>query len=201
MTSKAVLQALAVTAELTNTQLSAGAARVLANDLAGYPEGQVLGALDRCRKELRGKLTLADILSRLDDGRPGPEEAWATVSPALADERVTIVWTEEMALASAPARAIVDDPVAARMAFLECYRRMVQQARDDKQPVLWTPSLGYDARGREGPLLEAVRRGRLGAVHVAGLLPHRNEPAPEIAALLKSEPKRIERKEPDGPSP
>jgi len=185
---KSVLQALAVTAELTSTQLSAGAARVLANDLAGYPEGQVLGALDRCRKELRGKLTLADILSRLDDGRPGPEEAWAIVSPALADERVTIVWTEEMALASAPARAIADDVVAARMAFLECYRRMVQQARDDKEPVKWCPSLGYDAAGRAGPLLDAVRRGRLGVQHVAGLLPHREAPAPEVAALLSTRP-------------
>lgn len=193
--SKSVLQALAVTAELTSTQLSAGAARVLANDVAGYPEGQVLGALDRCRKELRGKLTLADILSRLDDGRPGPEEAWAIVSPALADERVTIVWTEEMALASAPARAIVDDPVAARMTFLECYRRMVQQARDDKQPVLWTPSLGYDARGREGPLLEAVRRGRLGAVHVAGLLPHYEAPAAAVSKALPDLTKLLVRPE------
>jgi hypothetical protein len=183
--NRAILQALAVTCELTQTQLSPAAARVMAQDLARYPEPQVLGALDRCRKELRPReLTLSAILTRLDDGRPGPEEAWAIVSPALADERITIVWTEEMALASAPASAIIDDPVAARMAFLESYRRLVQRARDDGEEVKWTPALGWDAGGREGPLLEAVRRGRLTAQHVAGLLPHREEPVPEVVKLI-----------------
>ena len=71
MPSKALLQAIAVTAELTGTQLSEGAARVLAADVAPYPEKQVMGALVRCRKELRGRLTVADIIARLDDGRPG----------------------------------------------------------------------------------------------------------------------------------
>lgn len=190
--SKSVLQALAVTAELTSTQLSAGAARVLANDLAGYPEHQVLGALDRCRKELRGRLTLADILSRLDDGRPGPEEAWATVSQTLNNERVTVVWTEEMRLASGVSAPLADDPVAARMAFLETYRRLVQEARDAKTTVAWSPCLGWDVGGREAPLLEAAQRGRLKAAHVAGLLPHREAPAPEVAALLTIKPAQLE---------
>lgn len=183
--TKPVLQALAVVCELTGTHLSEPATRVMARDLAAYPEAQVLGALDRCRKELRGRLTLADVLSRLDDGRPGPEEAWAIVAPALADERITIVWTEEMALASGPASAIIGDPVAARMAFLEGYRRMVQHARDAREPVKWSPCLGWDVGGRAGPLLDAARKGRLSGAHVAGLLPHREDAAPEVAALLK----------------
>lgn len=183
--SPELLKALAVVCELTGTQLSEGAARVMARDLGAYPEDQVLGALTRCRKELRPReLTLSAIITRLDDGRPGPEEAWAIASPALTDERITIVWTEEMAQASAVASPIIDDPVAARMAFLESYRRLVQQARDAGIPVKWTPCLGWDAAGREGPLLEAVRKGRLGAAHVYGLLPHRQEPAAEVAALL-----------------
>jgi hypothetical protein len=181
----ALLKALAVTCELTDTRLSEAAARVMAQDLAPYPEDQVLGALDRCRKELRGRLTLSEILTRLDDGRPGPEEAWAMISHALADERISVVWSDEMALASGPARAIIDDPVAARMAFIERYRSLVQKARDKGEPVKWTPSLGWDAAGREGPLLEAVRLGRLGAQHAAGLLPHRERPAPQVAALLE----------------
>lgn len=186
MSSKTILQALAVVCELTGTQLSEAAVRVMARDLGAYPEDQVLGALDRCRKELRPReLTLSAIITRLNDGRPGPEEAWATVAASLADERITIVWTEEMALASAPASAIIDDPVAARMAFLESYRRLVQLARDAGTPVKWTPCLGWDAAGREGPLIEAVKRGRLAAAHAAKLLPHRQEPAPEVAALLE----------------
>jgi len=190
----AILQAMAVTCELTGTQLSEGAARVMARDLAAYPEGQVLGALDRCRKELRGRLTLADILTRLDDGRPGPEEAWAIVSPSLQDERVTVVWTEEMALASGPAMAIMGDPIAARMAFLESYRRLVQQARDEGKEVIWMPCMGWDVAGRVGPLHEAVRLGRLTRKHVTALLPPGREPAPAVAAL-------IERKGANGPRP
>ena len=70
-------EAIAVTAELTGTVLSKVAAQVMAEDLARYPEAQVMGALTRCRRELKGRLTIADVISRLDDGRPGVEEAWA----------------------------------------------------------------------------------------------------------------------------
>lgn len=182
--SEKLITAIAVAAELTGTQLSKGAARVMASDLSAYPEPTVLTALSRCRKELRGRLTVADVIARLDDGRPGPEEAWAMISHALADDRITVVWTEEMAEASGPARAIIDDPVAARMAFLESYRRLVQIARDEGEPVRWTQSLGYDAAGRAGPLQEAVRLGRLTERHVALLLPAQLLPAANIASKL-----------------
>lgn len=192
MANKEILQALGVVCELTGTKLSEAATRVFADDLSLYPEEQVLGALARCRKEIRGRLTLTDVISRLDDGRPGPEEAWAIISSALADERITVVWTEEMALASGPARAIIEDRVAARMAFLESYRRLVQLARDDGEPVRWSQSLGYDVHARAGPLLEAVRLGRLPESHVAKLLPHRGEPAADVASKLPDLTKRLQ---------
>lgn len=189
--SEKLVQAIAVTAELSGTQLSPTAARVFADNLAHYPEAQVLAALDNCRRELRGRLTLAEVILRLDDGRPGPDEAWAMVMHALADERITIVWTEEMAVASGPARAIIDDPVAARMAFLASYRRLVQAARDKAQPVIWTPCLGWDLAGRDGPLLEAASLGRLTPTHVQALLPHHEDVAPEIARLTEDVSKRL----------
>lgn len=192
MANKEILQALGVVCELTGTKLSEAATRVFADDLSLYPQEQVLGALARCRKETRGRLTLADVISRLDDGRPGPEEAWAIISPALADERITVVWTDEMALASGPARAIIEDHVAARMAFLESYRRLVQLARDDGEPVKWSQSLGYDVHARAGPLLEAVRLGRLPESHVAKLLPYRGEPAANVADKLPNFAKRLQ---------
>jgi hypothetical protein len=135
-----VLEALAVTAELTNTPISPIAAKVMAADLAGYPEYQVLGALTRCRKELKGRLTIADVISRLDDGRPGPEEAWAMLPH---NEAKTIAWTEEMAGAWGVAQGLQDDRVAARMAFLETYRSRVQKARDAQVPVKWSVSFGW----------------------------------------------------------
>jgi len=184
--STEVLKALAVTCELTGTQLSQDAVRIMARDLGAYPEAMVLGALDRCRKELRFRLTVADVISRLDDGRPGPEEAWAMIRPALEDESVTIVWTDEMARGSAAARGLVlaGDPVAGRMAFLESYKNLVQKARDAGQAPVWSPSLGVDRHGREGALLEAVKLGRLKFEHATRLLPNLEEPAKSVIDLI-----------------
>lgn len=182
--TETLIKAIAVTAELTDTQLSEAASRVMASDLSRYPEQQVLGALTRCRRELRGKLTLADVISRLDDGRPGPEEAWAMLPR---DESQTVVWTAEMAKAWGVALPLLidGDNVQARMAFIEVYRREVQAARDAGIPVCWTPSLGTDKHGREAVLLEAARLGRLDAGHVTGLL---SLPVPDGAiAQIQSE--------------
>lgn len=181
MPSKALLQAIAVTAELTNTELSAAAARVLADDLARYPEAQVLGALVRCRKELKGRMSPADIITRLADGRPGAEEAWAMIPR---DEMGSVVWTEEMREAYGVAAPLIaeNEPITARMAFLERYRALVQAARDAGVPVRWTASLGYDTRGRERVLLEAVEQGKLPREHAMMLLPNRDTAATEKLA-------------------
>lgn len=192
--SKQLLQAIAVTAELTATQLSEVAARVMASDLSRYPEQQVLGALERCRRELRPhSLTIESILSRLDDGRPGPEQAWAMMPR---DETTSVVWSDEMAQAWGAAKPLLDegDQVAARMSFAEIYRNLVQRARDAGIPVKWTPSLGHDPHGREAALLDAARLGRLTVQHVAGLLPYRDEPNPVIVALLSVQ-KQLEHQE------
>lgn len=176
MPSKALLEAVAVTAELTGTDLSAAAARVMADDLAVYPEAQVLAALVRCRRELRARLTIADIVARLDDGRPGPEEAWAICYPAIGDEGATIVWSDEMREAMQAALSLADDKVAARMAFLECYRAACTEARNRGAPVRWSASLGWRSADREGPLLAAVEAGRLAIEHVRPLLAPENAP-------------------------
>lgn len=181
--SSALLQALAVCAELTGTDFSAAAARVMADDLSKYPENQVLGALTRCRKELRGRLTMADIISRLDDGRPGVEEAWAMCAPLLENEGPSVVWTSEIALAFGIARQLADDPVAARMAFKEHYTAGCARARDNGEPVIWMPCLGHDINGREHVLIEAQRQGKLTARHVDLLLPDKSE-NPAVQALI-----------------
>lgn len=166
--SVAMLEALAVTAELTGTLLSAVGARVMADDLAPYPENQVLGALARCRKELKGRMTVADVIQRLDDGRPGPEEAWSMLPQ---DERATLVWTEEMSGAWGVAIPLLQegDRIAARMAFLESYRTRVQRARDAGAEVKWTVSIGHDAEGRAMALERAVAAGRLSLERAAQL--------------------------------
>lgn len=176
--SRAVLEALAVTAELTGTQLSEAAAKVFAQDLVPYPEQQVLGALLRCRREVKGRLVPADVIGRLDDGRPTPDEAWAMIPR---DEAATVVWTDEMAHAWGIASQS-EDRQASRLAFLSAYRRLVQAARDVGAPPKWTPSLGHDPRGRAQALEDAVRLGRIGEDQADALLSHQ----PLAKAILQA---------------
>lgn len=128
----------------------------------------------------------ADIIGRLqlDDGRPGAEEAWAMMPRT---EEVTVVWTEEMAQAWGAALPLLQehDQVAARMAFAERYRVLVQKARDRGMPAKWSPSLGTDEAGRERALMDAVEQGRLPAQHVAGLLPFRETEVKNVLKLIQ----------------
>lgn len=189
MGSITLIQALAVTAELTGTNLSESAATVLVNDLSRYSEAQVLGALTRCRKELRGRLTIADVIQRLDDGRPGPEEAWAMLPR---DEATTVVWTKEMSGAWGVAMPLIasGDIIAARMAFLERYRMLMQQARDQGVPVAWEVTLGHDRAARAGPILDAIDKGRLPQSVAIALLPP-EEFDHRVLLLAESTSKRI----------
>ena len=182
--SAALLESLAVACELTGTHFSKSASKLLAEELAKYPEAQVLGALRKCCRELKGRLTLAEILSRLDDGRPGVEEAWSLISQVLANEQESIAWTEEMREAYAVVAPLAADPIAARMAFKERYAALLSQGRDRREPVKWSVSLGYDPTGRELALQEAVRKNQISQAHAAALVPHLEPVSPAVQALI-----------------
>lgn len=169
--SKDLVRALAVTCELTNTDLSESAAHVMAHDLAEYPLEQVLAALVRCRRELKGRLTIADVLQRLEDGRPGPEQAWAMVPR---QESQSCFWTEEMRDAFFMARPLLidGDTVQARMAFVESYKALLQRARDARKPVAWTFSPGTDPHGRAAAVREARDKGLISEEAAVKLLPY-----------------------------
>ena len=160
MASVELLKAIAVTAELCGRTFTPQAAGVFADDLSSYPEGAVMRALSRCRKEVRGALTTADVISRIDDGRPGVEEAWASIPH---DELQSIVWTTEVAEAYGHCAALIasGDKVGARMAFKEVYTKLVTLARESGAPVQWVASLGGDLESRKRVLLAAVEEGKL----------------------------------------
>lgn len=181
-----LLKAIAVTAELTGTELSVDAARMMAEDLAQYPEEQVLKALTKCRRELKSRMSLADVISRIDDGRPGAEEAWAMIPK---DESGSVVWTAEMAEAYGICYQLINDgdTVQARMAFLEAYRDRCAKARDEGVLVSWSPSLGHDPHSREHVLLQAVEKGRLTMNHVSGLLPYRDQSTVKLIGISSNE--------------
>ena len=167
--SPALAEAIALTAEVCGRSLSPAAVDMLAEDLAEFEEAAVLAALGRCRLELQGGLRASDIIARLDDGRPGAQEAWEMMPRS---EAGSVVWTEEMVQAWATvASRMASDPEGARETFCKAYAQAVQAARLGRRPVRWTPSLGSDPVERERALLEAMRKRRLSPQHVSQLLP------------------------------
>lgn len=187
---RALVEAIAVTAEVCGQTLSAAAARTLAADLKGFQETAVLSALSRCRLELQGRLRAADILARIDDGRPGAEEAWAMMP---ASEQASVVWTEEMAQSWGAALPFLNagDPVAAHAAFRARYDKAVLEARILRKPLQWMPSLGSDASERERVLREAVAKRRLSAAHAESLLPAKSSSGKAKQIIAKVKIKRL----------
>ena len=170
MVSDLLIKAVISTAEVMGAELTEAAADMMCEDLSEYTEPAVLQALQRCRREVSGRrLTLADIISRIDDGRPGANEAWAMMPKS---ESETVVWTDEMCAASSFASALLHDQVAARMAFIETYNREVTKARAKRKPVRWWPTLGHDSAGREPVIRQAVELRRLTAEQALTALPH-----------------------------
>jgi hypothetical protein len=163
-----IVEAVAVTAELTGAKFSMPAKEAIVMHLSQYAEAAVLAALTRCQLELRYPLTLSAVMDRLDDGHPAPETAWALVAKLTDDD--TIVWTAEMAEAYEFVRRL-DDRVAARMAFLEQYREKLAVARAERRPPRWIASLGWDPTKREGAITAAVAGGKLPAVAAQAALP------------------------------
>lgn len=152
-------QEIRATAELCGTQLSELAAQLLADELGAFEEQDIRKALGRCRRELRGRLTVAEITSRIPDGRPGPDEAWGMIAW---DEAQTVVITTEMQQAQRAAWAIHEtDKTGARMAFKESYIAQCQENRTAHKPVEWVIEQGWDAEGRKGVIEEALAKGRI----------------------------------------
>lgn len=162
--------AICATAETLGQTISSRAAELMAEDLADYPQEHIRAALQACRRELTGKLTLAAILQRVQayDGRPEPNEAWA-LALAASDESDSVVLNEEIQLALGAARAVLEagDKIGARMAFLSAYQRFVDAARREAKPVKWELSMGHDPQRRIAAVEEAGRLGRLPAPKVA----------------------------------
>ena len=152
-----------------------------AEKLKGYPLSDVLTALSRCQDQLK-KLTFTDILDRLPNGHPGPEEAWATIANGMSDESRTIIWSDEMREAYGVARGCSEDDVAARMAFKETYQRLVSEARSAGRQPNWTVSQGTDKAGRERAILEGLKTGRLSPGYAKRVLPHVDDP--QLVQLL-----------------
>lgn len=182
--SEELIMAVAATAELCGKPFSQAAAMMLVHDLEGFDERAVLAALTRCRKELTGaQFNVAAIIARIDDGRPGPQEAWSMIPM---DESQSVVWTQEMIDAWAVAEKQLDGKgnIQARMAFLEVYTKRVTEARDQRVKPVWRVSAGTDKAQLETVLATAVQKGRIALAHAKTIMPLLDAPPAADPALL-----------------
>jgi len=165
----AISQMLTVVAEVMQNSITPSAILLMTDDLMNFELPVIEKALHRVRRECR-QLIPQEIFSRIDDGRPNVEEAWAMLPR---DESQTVIWTEEMAEAYGVCSALLEegDKVAARMAFKEKYAALLAQAKAEFKPAKWSATLGTDKTAREDALELAVETGKLSAEHARQLLP------------------------------
>jgi len=154
-----------------------------------YAPNAVSVALDKCLRECRGRITIGDVTSRIDDGRPGANEAWAQIPIGESD---AVVWSDEMAQAYGIAGAVmVTDRIAGRVAFIEAYERLCAAARHCKTAVNWTFSPGRSHAANEAALTKAVNLGRFTAAEARRLEPGLSRlPGEQAAKQIESHAER-----------
>lgn len=166
-----LIHKLAVTYEMVGGRPpSEAVAMTMVRALGGYPSDKLSVALDRCMSEVKGHLSMSDIISRIDDGRPGPEEAWGMV-PKSEDD--SVLWTKEMenAFYACYDRLKDGDLVAARMAFIEKYKKDVAGAKSSGNHPKWSFSAGHCKLGRTAVLQNAHERKLLKSEYILRQLP------------------------------
>lgn len=188
-----IAKALAVTAEISDTQLSENAMSLMVDELANYPLPAVLDALRRCYRELKTRLTLAAILERIDTGLPSADEAFGMLCEAWKNESLTVVVPEIALLAGNGSFALWQngDKTGARMAFKAAYERMAAKV-NFADGIQWTVSHGTCRVQKVRAIQEAVQAGKIRAIHAAKLLPSE---AIEARAALENKRLSLEEKQ------
>lgn len=189
----AIIQALTVCAELAGTQLSEAAFDVMVDDLMAYEAQSVLAALNRCRRELTGRLTLAAVLQRLDTGLPSADEAFGMLVEGWRNEALTVV-VPAIAMRAAGNGAqelyFCGDKTGARMAFKGAYERL---AANVQGKAAWFVSAGNDRDQRSAAVMAAVKAGRLEQEQAAAYLP--SEAVEERLMLTENRTLTLEEKQ------
>lgn len=161
--------------------------------LADFPLEGVQAAMDahaRCPERGRFFPLPADLLAKLEtaaaiDGRPSPEEAWATAIQAQ-DEAVTVVWTTETAQAWGDVgQALMDagDRFNASRGFIAKYSELCAASRKRGQPVQWVVSQGTDKDLRHQALEAAFKAKRISRETCRQMLPRHQDAGPIVAAI------------------
>jgi hypothetical protein len=174
--------------------------------LTGIPIDQLRRAIRAAIQELKWFPKVAELRElagalpgTLNDGRPGPEEAWARMPKGRRMEDDSIVWCEEERAAYGVCRSLLldGDQIGARMAFKERYERELAEARSQRKPAKWTTSVGYDIEHRLLTLATAVQEKRVSLEAALNFVPGERQtdfarmlPTAEAKGLLTGEVQR-----------
>lgn len=190
---------LAATMDVYGRQITTAFVEIFFSAMNPYDLSVVREALSRHIQDPEGGRFApkpADLIRQITigkshDGRPGRDEAWAIAQNAF-DESKTVIVTEDILGAMEIARPLLlmRDKIAARMAFIESYDRLVGERRATGATMEWQVSLGTDKNQRINAIENAKARGLL-APERANLLiaSQREEPISSgglaIAGLLQ----------------
>lgn len=183
----AVVDTLTVASEVMGQELSGAAMQMILMSLERYEFNAVIQAIHDTVKKCKFKLTLAEIVSRIRDGRPTADEAWQEVY--MMSESDSKVMTVEQQQAYCSVSTQLQDPsttnlINAKKSFVDKYNRLCEKAKDEGVPVSYNVSWGRGEAGRVAAVTEAVALGKIGRQDAVRLLPHHEEvilglPVPE----------------------
>lgn len=169
-TLKEWVELIGLTAEACGTQISEAGLKMMAGDLSQYDFNAVGLACAKCRRELKYRLTLSDIIERLqaDDGRPTADEAWG-MFPQNSER--TVLVTNEIMEAGQAAWALLQtgDKVAARLAFKPKYESITQNARERGLKPIWQLSIGNSGESTSAAI-EGLKGGFLSLEYIRTVL-------------------------------
>lgn len=186
-----------ITAEISGNPFKPQVIALMVEDLAEWEFNDIQAALNDCRREVKGRLSLKDIIDRLPkkgDELPSADELWGQVQEYLTDETKTFVLPEMAFIALESTNGGVlnlaksGDKTAARMAFKAAYERVSQGFNGRVQ---YSVRLGTDRENQAAAIKTAYLENKItkdtaGAFlpefdEMTGLLPPQN---PENAAKV-----------------
>jgi hypothetical protein len=169
---------------LYRTNLSNEAMIMLKLDLSEFSDEQIIKALKKCRNELKYFPSIAEIRERIDIGHLEPNEAWS-ICPKTDNE--SVCWTNEIEIAYHVAYSLIlsGDLIAARMAFIESYKKQLCFARENHIIPQWKLSFGYNKDHRIAIGKEAIEKKLLPYYEVQKLLPEMEQNfEPKVLSLI-----------------
>ena len=160
--------------EMKEQAASKDMVRYMINELIDYGFDPVMNALQKLGKESVYKVNLAEIIKRIDDGRPSAQVAWAEIPKSETESKVL---TNEQNIALCTVSAMIDDGelIPARMAFIEKYNELIEKSKANAEPVKYVLSAGFDKQGRIDAVSDAVQSGKLLKIVACHMLGHEHD--------------------------